>query len=775
MWTVDPKIPLSLWWAILIAAVVAIAWYVLRREWAVSAGRRWVLSILLGLGVVGPLLIALNPTWVQIIPPVPGQPMLTVLVDGTISMKTEDCGANTDLSRWSQAVDLAGKVNSEGHRVEVRKMAFGELVKPLDTGNSNGGANSSDDRWPQGHRSDLAAALRQTTRAGSPVGHAVLMISDGAHNVGSTESVLQTAREANAMATPIYTVTLGSTVGMKNMSIVAKSQRMIAFPNNPIAIRAILGHNGLAGQSTQVQLLRDEEVLQTQTVRLQSEPTQEIRFNIEQGAVTPIQRYRIVASELFGEATTADNQTTVLVQRLNEPIGVLVLEGKPYWDSKFLARNLASDPVVQLTTLVKLGPGRFLQRKMAREASSAEDATSGEPKFVETTQSDWTIEKDLKSPLESTELLERFRLVILGRDASEFLTDVAIDNLRSWMSKSGGCLLCSRGAPSDQIGAKFADILPVRWTPASESRVRAEVTQHGLDTSVFDPLMIDGFDPVGTLPTLAVGAVPKQRQGLPQVLMQSTVNNAADSSNNTIPIVTYQPFGGGQSIVVEGAGMWRWAFLPPQHASKDKIYPTLWQSLVQWIISQQDMMPGQEVAIRPDRATFLSGDRASCSVTLRNPAKWNADGNESSLSILMQSPDSELPKRFSITPSGIDSSLFRGELGALEVGYYALKVVQGTQDEVLAATAFEVRDPWFESLEVDARPDVMRQISRLSGGEVLQPEQVPELVARFEEQILKQQKHEETRTSMWDHPLVLITILLGWISTWVVRRQSGLV
>ncbi len=28
--------------------------------------------------VVGPLLIALNPTWVQTIPPVPGNPVLTV-------------------------------------------------------------------------------------------------------------------------------------------------------------------------------------------------------------------------------------------------------------------------------------------------------------------------------------------------------------------------------------------------------------------------------------------------------------------------------------------------------------------------------------------------------------------------------------------------------------------------------------------------------------------------------------------------------------------------
>ncbi len=56
---------------------------------------------------------------------------------------------------------------------------------------------------------------------------------------------------------------------------------------------------------------------------------------------------------------------------------------------------------------------------------------------------------------------------------------------------------------------------------------------------------------------------------------------------------------------------------------EDKIYSTLWQSMVQWIISQQDLMPGQEIAIRPDRATFLSGDRATASVLIREPEKWN--------------------------------------------------------------------------------------------------------------------------------------------------------
>ncbi len=780
MWTIDPKIPISLWWALAAAALTAIVWYSFRRDWSVSRLRRVGLTLLLALGFVGPLLIALNPTYVEAVPPMPGNPMLTVLVDGTMSMKTEDVGTERPISRWQSAVAIAAQVKQSDSSIDVRRLAFGDLVQPyvdpLTPSNSNNGNNTANELWPQGHRSDLGTALRQTARTGSPLGHAILMITDGAHNVGAVESLLQSAREANALATPVYTVTLGTSVGMKNMSLTAKSPRMIAFPKRPVAIRAMVGHNGLAGQTTKIFLMIDERVLMTQTVRLNSDPVQEVRFLLEQGVQDPVERYRIVASDIPGEATTVDNQTTVLVQRLNAPIGVLILEGKPYWDSKFLARNMAQDPVVDLTSIVRLATGRFLQRKITRQAMGIDETETSkralsDEKPIEPTNDQWLVEKELASPLESMELLAEYRLLILGRDSGPFLTDQAIENLRSWISQSGGCLLCARGAPTDQVVAKLAEILPVRWSPASESRIRAKVSQHGIDSSVFDTLLADGTDPLGALPSLAVGAIPKERPGLPQVLMQSPANE----SGVNVPIVTYQPFGSGQTIVVEGAGMWRWAFLAPKHAEKDKIYPTLWQSMVQWIISQQDMMPGQEIAIRSDRATFLSGDRAGASVIVKNPGKWEVKGGQSGLSVLMQAASDELPKRFSLSPSGLENGMFRVDLQNLDVGYYTLRVVSGEKDQVHAATAFEVRDPWFESLEVDARPDIMKQVARLSGGEVLEPDQVAGLVQRFEERLKQQQKHEEIRSTLWDRPIVLVAILIGWVSTWIVRRQSGLV
>ena len=63
-----------------------------------------------------------------------------------------------------------------------------------------------------------------------------------------------------------------------------------------------------------------------------------------------------------------------------------------------------------------------------------------------------------------------------------------------------------------------------------------------------------------------------------------------------------------------------------------------------------------------------------------------------------------------------------------DVGYFTATVVQGDREEVLADTAIEVRDPWFEKLEADARPDLMRRISQISGGEALRLDQVGTIV-----------------------------------------------
>ncbi len=828
MWTFEPRMPMGLWWALVMLSVVALAAYAYAGAPGLSRARRLLILGLLATGLVGPLWVALNPVWIEPPPPDRSSPQLQVLVDGTLSMEVADAIPADPKSRWQYALELAKKV-SEQRGMRVQLQAFDEELQPLprqggranaateadsrDAGTS--GASAAGDpstlptmqtsgdtsptsdapadssatatRWPRGHKTDLAHVVKDVIRSGGGSGQAILLISDGAHNVGSSGGVIAAAREAHSMDVPIYTVTVGSSVGAVNMGISARSPRMIAFPNNPLTINVRVDHSGLSGQTAQLSLVRDDTILQSQRVRLQNDTAIDVSFLVENVPEEPLQRYRILAETLSGEATDADNETTVMVQRLDHPIGVLLLEGKPYWDSKFLARNLTADPNLQLTSIVQLSSGRFLvqnhprpvitPKKEAKESNAASDASEAMVEDAAANRESaapaapWQIERDAKSPLEEFERLDQYRLVILGRDADAYLTPAGIENLRQWISRRGGCVLCARGAPTNEIMTRLAEILPVRWSPGDEARFRTKVTPHGVDAAVFEPLMRDGGDPLAALPSLATNTVPTARSGLPQILVHST---SSDGSGKAIPVVTYQAYGRGQTIVVEGAGMWRWAFLPPQHAARDIIYPALWQSLIQWIISQQDLMPGQNVAIRSDRVSFITGDAVSATVLLDSAETLDAGDPTQQLNVLLDGPGLEISRRFSLVPSGMESHLYRVDFGSLPVGSYTATVVRGDADEPLAKTVLDVRDPWYEQLALDARPDLMRRLAEESGGAVLEPSEVEQVVARFQERIQQRRPAESRRVTLWDRPLVMLATLGAWMTTWIVRRRQGL-
>ena len=192
MWTIEPKIPLSLWWALAALAVVALGLYVARSDWNLSPFRRTVVTMLMGMGVIGPLLIALNPMWIDPVPPVPGQPALSILVDGTMSMQTPDGAPDGVTTRWQAAEKIADRVRPDP-QVATRRYAFDHELHPFPAKSTDG---STKDQWPRGHRTDLAGALRESIRSGSAAGQAVLLISDGAHNVArSTDCCWPHARQ----------------------------------------------------------------------------------------------------------------------------------------------------------------------------------------------------------------------------------------------------------------------------------------------------------------------------------------------------------------------------------------------------------------------------------------------------------------------------------------------------------------------------------------------------------------------------------------------------
>ena len=176
-------------------------------------------------------------------------------------------------------------------------------------------------------------------------------------------------------------------------------------------------------------------------------------------------------------------------------------------------------------------------------------------------------------------------------------------------------------------------------------------------------------------------------------------------------MISYQPVGSGRVVVVEGAGMWRWAFLPPERQKQEEIYGSLWQSLVRWLVAQVGLLPSQRLALRTDSISFNADESVTATLLARG---WKGEPPQVELS----GGPLERPRTFACVPHGSYPGQYHVGLGRLAEGRYALRVLGAEARDPSAATAFEVRQSTAERLDVRAQPAVMQMIARESGGAV---------------------------------------------------------
>ncbi|MEN6497575.1 MAG: vWA domain-containing protein, partial [Thermoguttaceae bacterium] len=232
----DPYIPLGLWVPLALAAAGLWAWYALasRRR----LGRRWpAVMTLMGLVLVIPLVLLLNPTWVQRIPPPAGKPLLSILVDGSASMATAD--AEEGQTRYAQAERLAVECARRlEDRFEIRLRTFAENSSPQ----SPEGLKQVK---PDGAGTDLAAVVEAALDDQRAQGQAMLLLSDGIHNgPGGLAVVRQSVAKARAMAAPVYVKTLGRATEVRDLEIRLKNPQELAFPRHKVPLVVTVEQRG---------------------------------------------------------------------------------------------------------------------------------------------------------------------------------------------------------------------------------------------------------------------------------------------------------------------------------------------------------------------------------------------------------------------------------------------------------------------------------------------------------------------------------------------------
>lgn len=719
--------------------------------------------ILMALGVMLPLAILLNPTWQIDVPPPAGKPVLTILVDTSASMSATDLPSGE--SRHQAAAAIAKACARElSDKFEIRAADFSSHLVAAD-------AATLDKDAPQGESTDLAAAIGEALAGGHTRGQALVVLSDGIHNAaGGTSTVLSALSAARAAAVPIYTRTLGGAAEIDDLALRARSPQQLAFVGQSVPLSVAVRRLGRAPRKVTLTLAQDGKEIGRQQVTTSAEGQTDARFLVRQEAAG-VFRYEVGVEPFEGEITQVNNYVSFMLRVVDEPIRVLLVEGKPYWDGKFLIRTLLSDPSIELVSVVRLAEGRLVERTIRHQRPTAgkpdgdrtKTTPGGEVAAAPLVES-WKIVTQAAGVLADAMALRSYQVIVLGRDAEVFLSDDALENLRQWLSRDSGSLVCYRGQPTNRVGQRLGRLLPVQWSPSPETHARVQLTDSGRDLRWFEAIGGEASgDLLPRLQSLAIGRAEK-----PKPLATVLAAAVGSSKEEELPVISFQPYGGGRVVVVEGAGMWRWAFLPPAYSEHHDLYAALWQSLLRWLVSGAGLLPGEQFAMKADKVTFRTDEQASATLLVRDEVDLKR------VTVELTADDGRV-STFEPTPSGDEPGTFRVAFGELPEGRYRARAAGEAEQRASAETAFDVRRFSEEQLDLNARPDLMARIAQSTGGAVLAGNNPGEIAKQFAARLSSSHGQEVRRLSAWDRWWVLVGVFGLWGVTWILRRQGGLV
>lgn len=734
-WTLLP--PWSIRW-IALAAVVLIVVTIVRllRERRSVPARRQAVPIAVRIVVIAVLLwISLNPTAVQPRPQ-PGKPRLVVLLDTSGSMNTADVAGRTRLAAALHVLDDPSTQSTlqDAFRLDVRSFDAATRAAAL-TDLKPAAAN--------GKATDIAAALTQAVGdLGDDAAQAgVLLISDGR---STSPGALDAARLALARSVPLWTWTLGGDVPRQDLWIEIPASEVLAFAGTDVQLAASLHEIGFAHRSFDVQLLDGDRVIGHHEVTPDSAGSAPVRFTVKAPA-SGEHRYSIRVPADPGESQTQNNQRWVYLRSVGQKVRVLVAEGQPHWDTKFLVQSLKRNPRVDLTALYRLGR----DREFAVLSQAGKQSRRTGDMFPRTAAA-----------------FDQYDVIVLGRSCETFFDDKTPELLTHFVADRGGSLVFSRGKAYGGRFAALAKFDPVVWGGGAEHDIKLQPTYNATGGGVFEmaaPDQLNGI--IDRLPRFDAVADTRGVKPLAVVLASGQADQQRDEDKPVV--MAYQLFGQGRVVTLNAGGLWRWSFHQRDTPSDEFIYDQFWSSLLRWLLSGSDFLAGHDVALRSDRRLYTDEQPLRLLIRTRN---IDDDAYRPRLVITPIKPGGG---GLEIEPRRQSAGTYLAEAGPLSPGAYSVRLINNVGQPAQLSADVEVVSGSIENRQLSADPATMHELADISQGRAITGSDVPRL-ASIVRQWRARRELSDQRFSLWDRwPLMVVVLgLLG--VEWFARRREGL-
>ncbi|HWA99641.1 MAG TPA: hypothetical protein VG713_14160 [Pirellulales bacterium] len=769
-------------WLVPSLVIVAIATTAIVWSYRQARGPIWLRLTaggLKGLGL-GLLAIALvDPLWSSRRAR-PGENLVLMVVDNSHSMQvhTRDRGA-------SPAEEFAARLADDRQPwlvrlrqdFDVRGYTFDRRLEPC---------NKFAEVGFDGTASRLHATLGSLGEryAGRPVA-GIVLFSDGA----ATD-----ARRAIDFGhlPPVYPVLPASAEPAPDVSLASIAATQTNFEDAPVTLVAETLSRLVHEPLTAELLDQAGKVVDTQEYSPATEEAVAFRFQFrpEQPGLS-FYRVRVAPTSQLGawskpalsrEATLANNQRWVAIDRGHGPLRILYVGGMPNPEHKFLGRALAEDAQIELVSLVRIArrEPKFDFRSRAGESTNPlfrgfdrtddDSQRYDQPVFVRLGIDD---ESELRDGFPKTaEQLFAYHAVLLDDvEASMFTTD-QMALIGRFVSERGGGLMMLGGRDSFEKGefAKtlLADVLPVYLQrPASgdappASGYRWQLTRDGWlepwmrlrSTEADERQRLDAMPPLRTLNHVA-GVKPGA----------STLAVAVDSSGHEQPALVVHAYGRGRAAALAVGDLWRWRLKqdPEQHDLEK-----MWRQTIRWLTGD---VPGR-VSVDCQAVDNDSTHSVRIAIEARDAEFQPLDNAQ--VTIDVTPPDGPL-RTLDAEPSRSRPGVYEASYVPRGAGPYrsVARVVDGSGAALDPIESGWTHDPAadeFRSLAVDR--NALTVLAEQTGGETVELADLDRFAANLAARPAPESI--ETLFPVWHTGWVFAVAIACLAGEWGLRRWRGL-
>ncbi len=447
------------------------------------------------------------------------------------------------------------------------------------------------------------------------------------------------------------------------------------------------------------------------------------------------------------ETQSGNNRLSAPISIREEKLHVLLVESYPRWEYRYLRNALSRDPGVELSCLL-FHP-------------QLESVGGGDRDYI----------KSFPSEIEA---LSQFDVVFLG--------DVGLDRnqlseedcrlLKGIVQHQASGLVFMPGWQGRQLSlqeTELAELYPVVLDPTqpdgwgSRTPSHFELTQSG-QRSLLTKLGDSDDDNRAvweSLPGFQWYAAVEQAVPGAEVLC---VHREMTNEFGRIPLLVTRTFGAGKILFMGTDAAWRW-----RKGVEDKYHYRFWGQVVRWMAYQRNMAKGKRMRLyySPDQPHL---DRTiSLNANVVQPSGEPLQQGDVLARIESPSGKSETV-RFQST--GDEWGAFAGRFTPHEPGQHLITLACKQVESTLDATIY-VQGIVEERPGRAARPDVMKELARVSNGRVLDVGEIDLIVSALRS--LPEPPPAIRRVQLWSHPLAstIFVVLLGVF--WIGRKAVGLI